>query len=864
MISKRFTVRGMTCAACQNHVSEAVGRLNGVSSVEVNLLSGQMKVDFDPAVIKTGDICSAVAEAGYSAEFVNDIRVEKSSEQEDSELNELSLRLKLSSLILVLLLYLSMGEMLALPGTDYFSAPHIASLVGFLEFILALAIIFINRKIFFRGYKALLNGHSNMDTLVALGSSASLLYSLWALGRLFFSLAQTPEYLYDLTWPNLRILTPVQIKHWITLRLWALESGFVGEYKNSAYFDSSAAILTFVTLGKYLEVRAKAKTYKTLEDLANLVPKVAFLWQDDKEIETDCADLKVGDVVCVKTGNIVPVDGIVVYGQGLLNLSSLTGESLPVLKSVGERVISGSVNCQGYFRFQVERAGKDTVWSQFVELVERAANSKAPITRLADKISAIFVPAVIALSLLTFCAWMIVGQDIGFAISRAVSVLVISCPCALGLAAPVAVMVGMGKAANMGLLIKNAESLEALSNADTVVLDKTGTITEGILQVKREFANFQDGCNYLDILLTLESGSVHPLAKAIVSYAKEKGGKLLDLEVFTEEPGHGIEAKIAGTLWRIGTLDHISSFLEKLEVDELSSVAENFENEGMMTVFLTSNLHDRAVIGITDSLRSDSSEAVSKLKDLGLKVIVLSGDRRNIAENLARIVGADEFLSEVLPLGKEDKIAKLQEEGHKVIMVGDGVNDAPALQRADVGLAMGMGTDLAIDCADGILLKNSLWGVVESIRLSRAVVANIKENLAWAFIYNLIGIPIAAGVLYTNLGLTFNPMLAALAMSLSSVCVVGNALCLNLFAAQKIERVEKSKNMQVTIYIEGMMCAHCQKHVQESLEVLNGVESVDVDLAKKCATVSLTGEIEDSVFTKAITDAGYAVTKIVR
>ncbi|MGN0596677.1 MAG: heavy metal translocating P-type ATPase [Ruminiclostridium sp.] len=828
MTKEKFDVEGMTCAACQAHVEKAVSKLNGVKSVSVNLLANSMQVEYEG--ITENDIIRAVEKAGYGAKKKGADKVRQAktsaSANRNAEMRSMKIRLIVSFVFLVPLFYISMGSMAGLPIPSFMSGHENILAFAFTQFLLTLPIMFINRKYYENGFKSLFHRSSNMDALIAIGSSAAVIYGIYTIYKIGALLGQGD----------------IHAAHDVGMNL---------------YFESAGTILTLITLGKYLEARAKGKTSEAIEKLMNLAPKTALVEREGKETEIAASDIVVGDIVIIKPGMSAAVDGIVVEGSGTFDQSAVTGESIPVPKKQGDKIIAATVNKSGYFRIKAERVGADTTLAQIINLVEEATGSKAPIAKLADKIAGVFVPVVMAIALVAAVIWLLVGESFEFALSVAIAVLVISCPCALGLATPVAIMVGTGKGAENGILIKSAEALETAHKINAVVLDKTGTITEGKTRVTGIFSDNEK--RLLEIAAGLEKKSEHPLAEAVLAYAEEKGVKGAEIEDFTAVFGRGIGGKAGGKSCLAGNL----AFMHEKGVDtaEFEQKADEFASTGATPMYVAEEGRVIGIIAAGDKVKPTSAAAVKALKRLGAQVIMLSGDNEKTARAVASSVGIDRVIAEVMPQDKEKQIAELQKEGYCTAMVGDGINDAPALARADVGIAIGAGTDIAIDSADIVLLKNDLTDVAGAISLSKAVMRNIKENLFWAFFYNSIGIPVAAGVFYSALGWTLSPMLGAAAMSLSSVCVVANALRLKLFKFNKTTEKTKEKVMKKEIIIEGMMCGHCKAHVEKALNGIEGV-TAQVDLEKKTAYCEISGEVSDSVLEKAVADAGYEVVKI--
>ncbi len=863
MRTEKFSVTGMTCAACEANVTRSVKKLNGVSEVTVSLLANQMRVRFDENTVDTAEILRAVADAGYGAALLGQSKKQQESgfrgewqrRQEEALQNQRGMkrRLVISIALLVPLMYVAMGEMLGLPVPAFLSGTENALISAFTQFLIALPVLFVNRKFFTSGFHALLKRAPNMDSLVSVGSGASMLYGIFAIYRMAHGFGHGD----------------MQAVH---------------QYAHSLYFESAAMILTLVTVGKYLEARSKSKTSDALGKLVNLAPKTAAVIRDGMEQIIPSEQVVAGDIVVIKPGQSIPVDGVVTEGYGYVDQAAITGESIPVEKGAGDTVISATINKNGTFRFRASRVGEDTTLARIIRLVDEAGSTKAPIARLADKISGVFVPVVMGIAVLAGAVWMFAGESFEFALNCAVSVLVISCPCALGLATPVAIMVGTGKAAEYGILIKSAESLENLHTVDTVVLDKTGTITSGHPAVT-DIIVFASGVaerEFLAEAACAESGSEHPLAAAVVEKAKDEGILYDAPDRFEMVAGRGVRAEAAGKTILAGN----AAFLREQGVSGVDSDAVRKAVERLAAAGKTPLLFARCgtvsgVIAVADTIRETSRAAIRQFQAMGLQVVMLTGDNRLTAQAIREELGIAEAISDVLPTDKEACVRALQEKGHKVAMVGDGVNDAPALMRADIGIAIGAGTDIAIDSADVVLMKDSLLDVATAIRLSRAVVRNIRMNLFWAFFYNVLGIPVAAGALYPAFKLLLSPMIGSAAMSLSSLCVVTNALRLRLFKDEGTEKSEQlpcegrcpiaeekdrnsfsektkgEKNMKKTLTVEGMMCAHCEAHVKKALAAVEGVAEVAVDLQSKKATVTLTKDVSDKSLMDAVAEAGY-------
>lgn len=908
MIKEKFAVTGMTCSACSSRVEKCVSALDGINTCEVNLLTGSMQASYDESKCNTDEIIAAVEKAGYGASSLSpspgssggrgDGKSAENSLQETMQKarKEMKARLTCSFLFWIPLMYVSMFHMFyewfGLPVPEFimraFHGPENTVTFAFTQFLLLLPIMYCNRNYFIHGFKNLFRRSPNMDSLVAVGSAAAVVYGVFAIYRLSWGLGHQDMELVD-------------------------------RYGMEIYFESAGTILTLITLGKYLESRSKAQTGKAIEKLVNLAPKTALLLSPDgTEREVPADQVKEGDIVIIKPGAYVPVDGVITSGSSSLDESAITGESIPVEKTVDDTVISASLNKNGYFQMRAVKTGENTTINQIIRLVEEASASKAPIAKLADKIAGIFVPTVMCIALLAFLIWMFSGAGFEFSLSIGISVLVISCPCALGLATPVAIMVGTGKGAENGILIKSGEALETAHSIDTVVLDKTGTITQGKPEVTDVIPVGISGEELLQAAVMLERQSEHPLAEAILQYAEVHIENMPDAGSRSASPGSDDASVINGAAvprenapWQAENFEalfgrgvrctyrkdtYYAGNMRLLEEEgfDLSSVQEKFaalSDEGKTVLLFARKKATASVrqilgmIAVADVEKPSSMEAIRQFEKLGIDVVMLTGDNEKTAAAIGKRLHISHVIAQVLPHQKEEKIRELMEQGHKVAMIGDGINDAPALARADVGIAIGAGTDVAIESADAVLIKNDLMDAVNAVRLSKSVIRNIRENLFWAFFYNSIGIPLAAGLLYPAFGLKLNPMFGAAAMSLSSVCVVCNALRLRLFkplrilqnapAKTKIEAYENNKTKtiisekgeqtmkELTLTIEGMMCAHCQKHATDALNALEGV-TAEVNLEEKKAYVKADREIADEVFKKAIADAGYEVTKIAR
>ena len=834
---KQYNVTGMSCAACSARVEKAVSKVPGVTSCSVSLLTNSMGVEGTAA---PAEIIAAVEEAGYGASEKGAAAEKSSSADREDALKDretplLKRRLIWSVGFLLILMYFSMGHMMwGWPLPPFYNDNHVA--MGLTQLLLTVIIMVINQKFFVSGFKSLWHRAPNMDALVALGSTAAFVYSTYALFA----------------------MTDAQVKG---------DMDAVMDYMMEFYFESAAMILTLITVGKMLEARSKGKTTDALKSLMKLAPKTATVVRDGVETEVPVEQVQQGDIFVVRPGENIPVDGVVVEGSSAVNEAALTGESIPVDKGEGDTVSAATVNQSGFIRCRATRVGEDTTLSQIIRMVSDAAATKAPIAKVADKVSGVFVPAVIAIALVTTAVWLLLGRSLGFALARGISVLVISCPCALGLATPVAIMVGSGMGAKNGILFKTAVSLEETGKAETVVLDKTGTITVGEPRVTDILpAGELSGEELLKLAGALEKKSEHPLAKAVLLAAEERQTELEEVTDFQALPGNGLRALLHGEELCGGNLKFISA---RAEVPEsLKKQAEELAEQGKTPLFFSRGGRLCGIIAVADLIREDSPGAVRALQNMGLRVVMLTGDNERTAKAIGRQAGVDQVIAGVLPDGKESVVRSFREQG-KVIMVGDGINDAPALTRADIGIAIGAGADVAVDAADLVLVKSRLSDVPAAIRLSRATLRNIHQNLFWAFFYNSVGIPLAAG-LFIPLGLTLNPMFAAAAMSLSSFCVVSNALRLNLFDIRspkkdrKIKRKhrEEKKTMEKTLKIEGMMCSHCEARVKKTLEALPQVEQAAVSHQAGTAVVTLKSPVADEVLKKAVEDQDYTVLSV--
>ncbi len=824
---EQYNVTGMSCAACSARVEKAVSKVDGVTSCSVNLLMNSMGVE---GTASPESIIAAVEAAGYGASLKNAPSAAKAAQKEeikDKETPKMKKRLAASVVFLAVLMYFSMGHMVGLPLPSYFVGDHAA--VGLVELLLTVAIMVINQRFFISGFKGLINRAPNMDTLVALGSTAAFAYSVYAL---FGAIkAQT-----------------------------AGDMQAAMSYMHEYYFESAAMILTLITVGKMLESRSKGKTTDALKGLMELAPKTANIIKDGKEQSVPVERVQKGDIFVVRPGESIPVDGTVIEGTSAVDESALTGESLPVDKQEGSFVSAGTVNRSGFIRCEASRVGEDTTLSQIIKMVADAAATKAPIAKIADKVSAVFVPSVITIAAITIIGWLIAGRDFGFALARGISVLVISCPCALGLATPVAITVGSGVGARNGILFKTAVSLEEAGKAKTVVLDKTGTVTSGKPVVTDILpAEGTSGKELLEYAYSLETKSEHPLAGAVNLKAEESGSTARAVTDFAALPGNGLVAKLDGKELVGGNLGFIS---ERAQVSARQrEAAESLAEQGKTPLFFAYDGKLLGTVAVADTIKEDGAAAIAELHKMGLEVIMLTGDNQRTADAVGKAAGVDRVIAGVMPDGKEKVVRELSEQG-KTIMVGDGINDAPALTRADTGIAIGAGTDIAIDAADIVLVKSRLGDVPAAIKLSRATLRNIKENLFWAFIYNVIGIPVAAGVFINLFGWQLNPMFAAAAMSLSSFCVVTNALRLNFFktgAKPEKKTKEEKKTMEKTLKIEGMMCGHCEATVKKALEELPQVASAEVSHESGTAKVTLNADISDDALKAVVEAKGYKV-----
>ena len=841
---QKYDVTGMSCAACSARIEKVVGKLEGVRTVTVNLLMNNMTVDFDENLLNHDKIIQSVINAGYGASLPREENApqtaEKTANPADEELAGMKTRLIWSIAFLVPLMYVAMGHMLHLPMPSWLHGEGNYLTNALVQLLLCVPVLFLNRKFYVVGLKALWKRSPNMDSLIAVGSGAALISGLVAVFRMSYGYGHG-------------------------------DLAIVERYAHNLYIESAAMILTLITVGKFLETRSKGRTGQAISRLIALTPDTAKLLKNGVEVETPVSQVQLGDIAVVRAGDRVPVDGVICQGNAAIDQSALTGESIPVEKTVGDRVDAGTICQNGFFQVQVDRVGKDTSLARIIALVEEASSGKAPIARLADKIAGIFVPTVMAIALLAFVVWLLVGESLEFALNIGISVLVISCPCALGLATPVAIMAGAGKGAENGILFRTAQSLEQAQSVTTVVLDKTGTVTQGHPSVTDIFAS--DTTSLLKLAASIEASSSHPLAQAVIREAQHRGIAPAPVDRVENLPGFGLVARQGEDVIAAGN----AALMEKLGVD-LSAVAEQavqLEENGKTLLYFAKNQALAGLIAVADPVKPTSEQAVRELRELGCKVVILTGDNARTADAVCRAVGADYAIAQVLPQDKEAHIRALQDKGEKVAMVGDGINDAPALTRADVGFAIGGGTDVAIESADVVLTGAQLTAVSQAIKLSRSVLRIIKENLFWAFFYNAIGIPVAAGVLYPAFGITLSPMIGSAAMSLSSFCVVTNALRLTRLKLQegecptncdssvenevKIEETiikQEETAMTKTMNIQGMMCPHCVAHVKKALTAIPGVEA-DVQLDNKCAVITMAQPVEDAVLVKAVVDAGY-------
>lgn len=879
-MKQKFDVTGMTCSACSSRVEKCVRKLEGVDEVSVNLLTNSMQVEFQEEKLSAEQIAQAVEKEGYGAFPKQEGKAGQSGsagsastagrskksgvDVVEQQRRNMEFRLKVSFAFLIPLMYISMGHMVGLPLPSFLEGTENAVSFALAQFLLCLPIIYVNRAYYIKGFGTLAHGAPNMDTLVAVGSCAALIYGVFAIFRMSYGLGHG-------------------------------DMPLVHRYHMDLYFESSAMILALINVGKYLEARSKGKTSEAISKMMDMAPKTAILERDGQEIEVPVEEVRVGDLLIVKPGQSVPVDGVIVEGSTSIDEAAITGESIPVYKEVGSRVVGATINKAGFIKIQAEKVGEDTAFAGIMRLVEEASSSKAPIARLADKIAGIFVPVVMTIALITGIVWLLSGQTFEFALSCAICVLVISCPCALGLATPVAIMVGTGKGAQNGILIKSGDALETAHSLEYVVMDKTGTLTNGHPVVTDVIAAMPAE-KLLAIAAGLESGSEHPLADAVMRYTELKQIRKLPVSAFKSLSGRGIEGVIGGNWYCSGNVRLMNEQLPGALDREAAGTGKSWNtwigelaDQGKTPLIFASRWSIIGMVAVCDVIKSTSKEAVAALKEMGIHVVMLTGDNKRTAEAIRRQLDIDTVIAEVLPEDKEKEIAALMAEGRKTAMIGDGVNDAPALARADVGIAIGAGTDVAIESADIVLMRNDLMDAVTAVKLSKAVIRNIKQNLFWAFFYNCLGIPLAAGVLYPAFGLTLNPMFGAAAMSMSSLFVVSNALRLRFFpvshskagenptaaegnldnyismqeeeipAEEAAKAAEQEENHMVTIKIEGMACGHCTGRVKKSLEAISGV-TADVNLEDKAAYVTGSDDLE--LLKKTVEDAGYEVVSI--
>lgn len=824
MRDETFNVTGMTCSACSARVEKAAAKLDGVQQVSVNLLTGSMKVQYDENRISATDLIGAVEKTGYGAsqaaaaqplEQASGARKQIARE----EIQHMKKRLIVSAVFLVPLMYLSMGHMMHMNVED-------AVNIVFAQFLLLLPILYANQNYFIVGFKSLFRGGPNMDTLIAIGATAAVVYGCFALFRMGYGLGHG-------------------------------DAALVHQYSMDIYFESAGTILTLITVGKFLETRSKGKTSQAIEKLMDMSPQTAVVLRDGSEQIIPIAQVQQGDTVLIKPGASIPVDGVILEGSSSVDESVITGESIPVEKKAGDSLVSASMNKNGFLKMKALKVGEDTAINQIIRLVDEASSSKAPIAKMADRIAGVFVPVVMAIAVVAAAVWLLLGAGFEFALSAGIAVLVISCPCALGLATPVAIMVGTGKGAENGILIKSGEALEVAHKVDTVVMDKTGTITEGKPEVTDIYTCEGSQNDLLQLAVSLEKPSEHPLAEAIVRKASEAGVLPKEITDFEAIHGQGISAYVDGNRFFAGNRRLMDS--RKISYEKLSNRLGQLSDQGKTPLIFADEENVLGIIAVSDREKATSRRAVELFSKMKIQVVMLTGDNERVAKAIQKKLDIPQVIAGVLPEDKERHIKKLQEQGHTVAMIGDGINDAPALARADVGIAIGAGTEVAIESADAVLIKNDLLDAVTAIRLSKAVIRNIKQNLFWAFFYNCIGIPLAAGVFYPILGWQLNPMFGAAAMSLSSICVVSNALRLKFFKGEKQTMTKYTAELK----IEGMMCKHCQAHVEKALGALEGA-AVTVDLEKGTAAVTSDREIADDVFENVIREAGYELKNIER
>lgn len=833
-MKEKFNITGMTCSACSARVEKAMAKLDGVQTYTVNLLTNSMSVEYNEDSITTSEMIQAVEKAGYGASLVSEKREAsiENSATTPQEHDDFAMRLWVSFCCLIPLMYVSMGHMVGAPLPD-FLVGH-ANAVGFamVQFLLTLPICYVNRHYFFNGFRALFHASANMDSLIAIGSAAALLYGVFAIFRIGYGLGIG-------------------------------DHALVERYHMDLYFESCATILSLITLGKFFEAKSKGKTSQALKKLLNLAPKTALVVRDGVEVELPCEQLEIGDIVVVKPGASIAVDGEVVNGHSFVDQSAITGESIPVEKQVGDRVISATINQNGALTVRARKVGGDTMFSQIVTLVEEASSTKAPIAKLADRISGVFVPVVIGIAVLTTVVWTAMGYPFEHSLSFGITVLVISCPCALGLATPVAIMVGTGKGAECGILVKSGEALEHAHNVDTVILDKTGTITQGKPKVTEVVAIDCDEGVLVSIAYGLEQSSEHPIASAICNYATERNLTPIQLEQFKAISGRGVTATQGEHRYLGGNEGFMHE--NKVEISTHQEKIDNLAKQGTAPLLFAKDNNLIGIIAVADPIKEGSAQAIAALREMGLAVLMVTGDNEKTANYIARDLHLTQVIAEVLPQDKEEIVRRYQGMNNVVAMVGDGINDAPALMRADVGIAMASGTDIAMESGDIVLMNSDLNAVVTAISLSKKVISNIKQNLFWAFFYNCLGIPLAAGLLYLPLGLRLTPMFGAMAMSMSSLFVVSNALRLRQFQGyqgvtpKEDTTITKEIETMITLEIEGMMCAHCVNHVTKALTAVQGAQEVTVDLEQKKATIKGDNALLDNL-KNAVVEAGYEVT----
>jgi len=835
-MKQKFLVTGMTCAACSARVEKVSNGLNGVKSAQVNLLAGTMQAEYDESVVTAQKIIEAITEAGYGAEVAVEGKPIRRNEAQEAALKNMKQRIISSACLLIPLMYVSMGHMMGWPLPAFIE--NNALVLALVQIILTLPVLIVNRAYFIHGFRNLIKRSPNMDSLIAVGSGAAFAYGLFATGFIIHGMITGDQQ---------------QVTH----------------YAHDLYFESSAMILTLITLGKFLETRSKGKTGEAVAKLLDLAPKMAVVERDGAEQEIPAEEVQLGDIVVLRPGSRIPVDGEIIFGTASIDQSALTGESIPVERTVGDRVAAATINKAGYVKFRADKVGEDTTLAQIVRLVEEAGGSKAPIARLADKIAGVFVPVVMTIAVVAAVIWLLAGQTVEFAVGIGISVLVISCPCALGLATPVAIMVGTGRGAEQGVLFKSAEALENLHRVNTVVLDKTGTVTEGKPVVTDIIPVQLCQRDLLALAAGIEIGSEHPLADAVINRAKERNLMPVPMENFRSVPGKGVMAEHDGVTYVAGNAAFLLENGIEMQADE------DLASQGKTPLYFgEANGAYLGVIAVADVVKPTAAAAIEALRKDKIETILLTGDNERTANVIGRSLGISKVIAQVLPTGKEAKIRGLQEQGRVVAMVGDGINDAPALVRSDVGVAIGAGTDIAVESADVVLMRSDPLDIAGAVELSRAVMRNIRMNLFWAFFYNILGIPVAAGVLFPIWGIRLSPMIGAAAMSLSSVCVVTNALRLRFFkpkaaAAVTIETCEtpcapcameddkEDNNMETVLHVEGMMCKHCQAHVEKALAAVAGVETVVVDLEGKTAKV--TGNADVAALKAAVVEAGYEV-----